>query len=270
MNRIWWWLVDRLSRGLEQGERDAVLGDIAEAGESGGDALLDLLGLAVRRQASSSTEVWAVAGLIAPVAMFVRGLRPPASWLEEVIGQLHAILSQGVLEESAMTRSDDILRLVCGVLLIAGWAGMAGFALGSVLRRRAWKYAAFVCVLWWLLTGPPARGMFGVPLRQILIWLTVQLLLILVPFLVGVSHGVRLGSLGAGRMALPAAAIATMTLIMQVEDTRQTLAYEVWRNGGSLGWQLAWTPHVLPFLAILWQFGILTAANLTTTGEKNI
>ena len=52
MNRIWWWLVDRLSRGLEQGERDAVLGDIAEAGESGGDALLDLLGLAVRRQAS--------------------------------------------------------------------------------------------------------------------------------------------------------------------------------------------------------------------------
>ena len=33
MNRICWWLVDRLSRRLEPGERDAVLGDIAEWGK---------------------------------------------------------------------------------------------------------------------------------------------------------------------------------------------------------------------------------------------
>jgi hypothetical protein len=280
INRICWWLVDRLSRRLEPGERDVVLGDIAESGENGREALRDLAGLAVRRQAASLVEAWsevwsevpsllslglALAGLIAPVGMFVRGLRPPGSWLEEVIGQLHALMSQGVLEESAMTQADNILRLVCGILLIAGWAAIAGFVLGSVLRRSAWVYAASVCLLWWLSIGAPMRVMFGVPLRQILVWLTIQLLLILIPFLVGVDRGVRSGSLGVGRMALLAAAISALTLIMQVEDARQTLAYELWRNGGSLGWQLVWAPRALPFLAILWELGVLTAVK-----EKNI
>jgi hypothetical protein len=207
MNRICWWLVERLSRRLEPGERDAVLGDIAESGESGRGALRDLLGLAVRRQAAALTEArsrdgLALAGLIAPVGM----LTGPASWW--VIWQLHSLLSNGVLEERAMTPTDDVLRLVCGILLIAGWVLLA-------------------------------------------VW--------------GVRRGVRAGCVGMGRITLLAAAIATLTLIMQVEDTRQKLAFELWRNGGSLGWQLVWTPHVLPFLAILWQFGILTAVK-----EKNI
>src|SRR5580658_5018096 len=105
MNRICWWLVERLSRRLEPGERDAVLGDIAESGETGAEALRDLAGLAERQAVVRGNGAptllslgLALAGLIAPVGMFVRGLRPPASWLEEVIGQLHAILSQGVLE----------------------------------------------------------------------------------------------------------------------------------------------------------------------------
>ena len=273
MNRICWWLADRLSRRLEPGERDAVLGDIAESGENGREALRDLAGLAVRRQAALwLSEVpsllslgLALAGLIAPVSMFVAGLRPPRSWLEGVIGHLVAILSQGVFEESAMTLTDNIVQLGCGILLIAGWAGIAGFVLGSVLRRGAWVYAAFVCLLWWLWIGVPLRIMFRVPLRQTFIWLTIQGLLILTPFLGGVRRGVRSGSLSVGRMALFAAAIAALTLIMQMEDARQTLAYELWRNGGSLGRQLVWTPQALPFLAILWELGILTAVK-----EKNI
>jgi hypothetical protein len=207
MNRICWWLVEGLSRRLEPGERDAVLGDIAESGESGGEALRDLLGLAARRQAASLIEArsrdgLALAGLIAPVGM----LTGPVSWW--VIWQLHSLLSNGVLEERAMTPTDDILRLVCGILLIAGWVLLA-------------------------------------------VW--------------GVRRAVRAGCVGMGRITLLAAAMATLTLIMQVEDSRQTLAYVAWSNGGSLGWQLVWTPHVLPFLAILWQFGILTAVK-----EKNI
>lgn len=54
MMRICWWLVDRVSRILESSERDSVLGDLAEAEKTGGQALRDLLGLVVRRQAALS------------------------------------------------------------------------------------------------------------------------------------------------------------------------------------------------------------------------
>jgi hypothetical protein len=213
MNRFCWWLVERLSRRLEPGERDAVLGDIAESGETGHEALRDLLGLTLRRGAAVWREArsWlALAGLIAPVGM-LRGRE--SGW---VLRQFRTILTQGVLAESAMTRTDYIVRLACGVLLIACWAWIAGLILGSVFRP-------------------------------------------------GVRRGARLGSLDVGRTALLAAAIAALTLILQVEDSRQALAYALWSSGGSLGRQLVWTPRVMPFLAILWEFGILTLAK-----EKNI
>ena len=52
MNRIWWWLIDRVSRSLEPNERDTVLGDFTESGEPAGRALVDLVGLIVRRRAA--------------------------------------------------------------------------------------------------------------------------------------------------------------------------------------------------------------------------
>ena len=52
MTRIGWWFVDRVSRMLEPGERDAVLGDFAESGLTAAPALRDLLGLIIRRQAA--------------------------------------------------------------------------------------------------------------------------------------------------------------------------------------------------------------------------
>jgi len=52
MTRICLWLMDWVSRLLQPNERDAVLGDLAESCEPPGQALLDLLGLVVRRQAA--------------------------------------------------------------------------------------------------------------------------------------------------------------------------------------------------------------------------
>jgi hypothetical protein len=52
MTRVWWWLADMVSRLLEPDECDAVRGDLAESGATGGEALRDLLGLVVRRQAA--------------------------------------------------------------------------------------------------------------------------------------------------------------------------------------------------------------------------
>ena len=52
MDRTCWWLTGILSRTLEPDERDAVLGDIRESGETGAQALRDMLELFVRRQAA--------------------------------------------------------------------------------------------------------------------------------------------------------------------------------------------------------------------------
>jgi len=47
-----WWVVDIVSRLLEPDEREAVRGDLTESGARGGQALRDVLGLVVRRQAA--------------------------------------------------------------------------------------------------------------------------------------------------------------------------------------------------------------------------
>lgn len=49
MTRICSWLVEFLSRTLDPDERDAVRGDLAEAGETGGQTVRDLFGLVARR-----------------------------------------------------------------------------------------------------------------------------------------------------------------------------------------------------------------------------
>jgi sec-independent protein translocase protein TatC len=53
MIRLCWWLIETMSRLLEPNERDAVLGDLSESSELAGRALLDVLGLVVRRQLAS-------------------------------------------------------------------------------------------------------------------------------------------------------------------------------------------------------------------------
>ena len=48
-----WWCVDFVSRALAPEEREAVRGDIAESDATACRALLDVLGMIVRRQAAS-------------------------------------------------------------------------------------------------------------------------------------------------------------------------------------------------------------------------
>jgi hypothetical protein len=65
-------LAESLARLLEPDERQAVLGDIAESGESAIEALRDVLGLVARRQAAlwKGTRPWlALFGLVIPLAV---------------------------------------------------------------------------------------------------------------------------------------------------------------------------------------------------------
>jgi hypothetical protein len=59
---------------LDADEREAILGDLAESGETGSHALLNVLGLVVRRQAGfwNDWRPWlALVGLIGPVGILL-------------------------------------------------------------------------------------------------------------------------------------------------------------------------------------------------------
>lgn len=74
MSRVCWWLVTKASGMLDPDERDAVLGDFYESGESGAQALRDLLDLIVRRQLAlwADWHPWlALTGVVAPVGVLL-------------------------------------------------------------------------------------------------------------------------------------------------------------------------------------------------------
>ena len=64
MTAIGWSFVEVAARLLEPGEREAVLGDLLEAGESGLQGVLDVFGLAVRRQLGALEGLAAVARVV--------------------------------------------------------------------------------------------------------------------------------------------------------------------------------------------------------------
>jgi|HubBroStandDraft_1064217.scaffolds.fasta_scaffold02653_5 hypothetical protein len=241
MNKIAWWLVDILSRTLDPDERDAVRGDLVESGESAGQSLRGLIGLVVRRQVAvwNDWRPWvAPLGLTAPVLSGVLGI----GWIGL---QFRTIWTYGVRFEAGLPVTDDIVTLVCATLLPIAWAWSGGLVQGVLSRRTAWVW----CV------GALLAGR----LHATLFWLLPGVVLILIPFLCGVYRGIRRGGLGAGRAVWLAAAIAILTLIMQVEDGRSHLAFAAWSSGGALDGRLAWTPSMLPFVAIVWQFGLMSA-----------
>ena len=74
MKRLWWWVVEPVSRFLERDEREAVLGDLAESRQTGPRALLDVLDVVIRRQARlwMTWRPWLVSVcLILPVGMLL-------------------------------------------------------------------------------------------------------------------------------------------------------------------------------------------------------
>ena len=77
MSSIGWSLVDAASQLLDHDEREAVRGDLAEAGEAAGQAFFDVLGLVIRRQLLlwKNWRPWLAAfGLALPGSLILMGL----------------------------------------------------------------------------------------------------------------------------------------------------------------------------------------------------
>ncbi len=261
MSRLCWWFFERLSLLLEPDERKAVRGDLQESGESGGRALLELVGLVARRYAAPWTrwQPWAAPlGLAAPFMLLLGGRTVGEPWLGAVAQQVVTLWHYEARYRVGLPMVDDVVNPICICLLMIIWALVGGYAFGLLARPLALVHPVLLAFLLWI-CGVPIDIMLTHRSPEVLLWLLPVVVLFVFPLLVGVYQGARSRTFGGRRAVLMAVALILLTVIVQIEESRAAVALDVWSRGESMDSRIVWTPQLLPFAAILWQFGLLAA-----------
>jgi hypothetical protein len=228
MTSIDWSLVEVASRLLERGEREAVLGDLAETSECAWDGLLDVLGLVIRRQAGlwKHWRPWIAAfGLALPFSFLLMGLSVSVSWT------CQHLMDGNVFQATGLTPSLRLLPLICHVLLLVGCSWTGGLVVGSMSRRTLWVSVPATC----------SPCLFCLSTFRIESLSRFSLLLFLLPAIFGVRQGLRRTPI---KLA-PAIALAVVVTALMIS---------VW--SGSVAWFLN--------LALIWPAWYMVAAGRET------
>jgi hypothetical protein len=227
ITRLCWWLAELVCRTLQPAEREAVLGDIDECGETGIHALRDVLGLVIRRQAAMWMDwrPWMILiAVISPLAMSLSLVSRPIADESAVYAWLYvnnwdwALLRNAgfwfVFGESTRLVLTRYMTLVC-------WAWTAGLVLGATSRKMQLRansvlfclmllFGAFVGVPRYLaylrhvfsphprpdVHVPPFHGpVFALTFYGAIFPLIVQTVLVAVPALWGIREGAKSGRL---------------------------------------------------------------------------
>ena len=215
MTSTHWPLVEVAARLLERSEREAVLGDLLETGESAWRGLLEVLGLVVRRQLLHwrSWQPWlAVFGLALPGSLLLMGISVSVSSMYErlvdpsiVVGSPHAI-------------HESFFELLCHGLLLIGCSWACGFVIGSLSRRTLWVSIAssfFPCLFCFVRFREPTLS-------------RLCLFLFLLPAIWGVRQALRLTRVNLALAIVLAIAITTVMIPANSRD--------LW----TLNWSLVW------------------------------
>jgi hypothetical protein len=140
-------LVGLASQLLDPNDREPVLGDLAEAGKTGWQALRDLLGLVLRRQAAlwKNWRPWlATFGIVLPATLFLMGLSLNValtfqlySW---ILSNRH-VIDPLMLHETGLELGHGIPVFLRQFFLLSAIAWTAGFLAGAISRRTVWVNA---------------------------------------------------------------------------------------------------------------------------------
>jgi hypothetical protein len=137
-NGSWW--VEWLACGLSPDDREAVLGDLAEVGESGGQAFLSVAGLLMWRHLAlwRNWRPWVAAfGLAMPASFLLMGFSVSiAQTYQSVIGST-------VMQTTGLNVSPGLAVLLCDIGLLTAWSATGGGAVGTISRRTTWISATF-------------------------------------------------------------------------------------------------------------------------------
>lgn len=220
-----WW-VELLSRGLSPEDRETALGDLDEAGESGGQALRSIAGLVMRRQLLvwRNWRPWIAAfGLAMPASFLLMGFSVS-------IAQTYQSLIGGIM-------SPGLAILLCDIGLLAAWSAAGGFALGTISRRTTWISAAFS-----LLPCAFCLARFRIDCLSRLC-----LLLFLPPAIAGLCLGLRAYRIRFGASL----AVAIVTTVLTIPH---------WNRPGAWlpNWMLSWPAWYL--VAIAWRHKALSGS----------
>ena len=115
MTEISWSFVDVAARLLEGDEREAVLGDLREAGESGLRGLLDVFGLAVRRQLTlwKDWRPWLASfGMALPGSLLLMGYSISVSQTYQ------RLIHPSIFRATGLTVGPGFTLLLCNVFLL--------------------------------------------------------------------------------------------------------------------------------------------------------
>jgi hypothetical protein len=199
MASLQWSFVEVAARLLESEEREAVLGDLAEARTSARKALFGVLGLVTRRQAMlwKSWRPWMAGfGLALPSSFLLMGasLSVSLSYLR--------LLCPDLLRSASLTRGSGLIVLLWQALLLIGWAWTGGFVMGSASKRTVWASA--------LLCYSPC--FFCLSRFRVESLSRYCLLLFLVPAIWGVHQGLRISRIKLGTALILALGVTVLML----------------------------------------------------------
>lgn len=268
---VLWRVAQIVSRMLDTKECEIVGGDLAESGEFGGQALRDVLGLVIRRQAAlwSDWRPWlALAGLAIPLGTLLSLVsRNTANGSAIFIWFYANNWDWHLLGNAAFWYglSEGIPGVLLSYLALVCWSWTSGFLLASLSRSTLWLNGVLFCLML-LLAVPlgrpqlfgqalmlqsarsfnPNHVVFAIGFYRVLFPLIVQAVLVFLPFLWGIRRSLRLDKLPlAFNAILWTTAFATLATLVT-----QNL---VW-------WQLrVWTvfplrfprlPSLLPFAVV--------------------
>lgn len=140
-------LIEILSSLLHSTEREAVLGDLAEAGDSPARSLFSLLGLVLRRQMQQlyrsvpKWSPWMALFFIVPLGHYmslgvlrVSGLFGFDTWLI----RNYKDLDPSILAENGFSLHGSVIALLLGSIILAAGCWLSGAAIGWLSRRAMW------------------------------------------------------------------------------------------------------------------------------------
>ncbi len=194
-----WAFVECVAQVLPPGEREPVLGDMLEAGESAWQALRGVVGFVVRRQ----TELWkswrpwvAAFGVALPSSSLLMGMSLTVAF------SYMRLLCPEMLAQASLNKPSAVAVLLWQALLLIGWSWTGGFVVGSVSKRTLWASTA-LCYL---------PCVFCLSRFSIGSMSRFCLLLFLLPGIWGVHRGFRISKIKFSSALLIALAITLLIL----------------------------------------------------------
>jgi hypothetical protein len=199
MTSLNWSLVQFVARLLGPEEREAVLGDLEEAREGAREALLGVLGLAVRRQALlwKDWRPWLAGfGVALPCSFLLMGNSLSVSW------SYQRLLCPELLKAASLTKGSGIFLFLYQALLLTGWSWTGGFVVGSASRRTLWA-SSVLCYM---------PCLFCLSRYRVSSLPSACLLLFLLPAIWGVHRGLRISRMKLAPAIFLAFAVTILTV----------------------------------------------------------